>query len=140
MVKVPAQVTQVSDWYTWACRDCEATGAGRGFARQPPNFQVRASGKGDTEGSEPGRLVQDALEFNKQGAGTRQSARAPVQQQEHQVGDLLGSKYQVVELLAKGKSGLVYKVSRYLFTILQQITSALQNYSQTFVALASLSG
>lgn len=80
--------------------------------RQGQIVRVRAS-KADVEGSEPGRLVQDALEFNKPSNDNppQQSARAPIQQEERQPGDLLGGKYQVVEMLAKGKSGLVYKAS-----------------------------
>lgn len=75
-------------------------------------LRVQASGKGEPEGSEPSRLVQDALEFNNFATSPKQaSAQAPMQQEEHQPGDLLGGKYQVVKLLAKGKSGLVYKVS-----------------------------
>lgn len=81
-------------------------------SRQRHLARVQVAAKAE-EGAEPGRLVQDALEFNKSTTSPNQlSGRAPVQQEEHQPGDLLGGKYQVVKLLAKGKSGLVYKAER----------------------------
>lgn len=75
-------------------------------------LQVQAAAKSEAGDSEQGRLVRDALEFNAAQASQDQPAvpAASLQQEERKVGDLLGSKYKIVELLAKGKSGLVYKV------------------------------
>lgn len=96
-------------------------------SRQRHLARVQVTAKAE-EGAEPGRLVQDALEFNKSATSPNQlSGRAPVQQEEHQTGDLLGGKYQVIKLLAKGKTGLVYKVIAASSTHLcMQHTTALQ--------------
>ncbi len=70
----------------------------------------------DAEGSEQGRLLRDALEFNKpqvQNAAAQQPAdKAPAQSQgDFKAGELLGGKYTVVEVLGSGNVGVTYKVS-----------------------------
>jgi len=68
--------------------------------------------KQDAEGSEQGRLLRDALEFNKPRSEStikQQAGEAP--QIEYKAGDMLGNKYRVTEVLGRGKAGVTYKVS-----------------------------
>ena len=77
--------------------------------------------KQDAEGSEQGRLLRDALEFNKPPSEStikQQPGEAPADPQiEYKAGDMLGNKYRVTEVLGRGKAGVTYKVSFSLFLL-----------------------
>ncbi len=75
--------------------------------------------KQDAEGSEQGRLLRDALEFNKPRSEIKQQAdKAPAEAQvEYKAGDMLGNKYRVIEVLGRGKAGVTYKVRLSLFLL-----------------------
>ncbi|KAA6430082.1 MAG: serine threonine kinase [Trebouxia sp. A1-2] len=72
--------------------------------------------KQDAEGSEQGRLLRDALEFNKpQSESTikQQVGKPPAEPHfEYKAGDMLGNKYRVTEVLGRGKAGVTYKAER----------------------------
>lgn len=70
----------------------------------------------DSDKSERGRLISEALEFNRsqphqdrkqQPVGSDASAS----QNEVKAGHLLGGKYKVIEILGRGKAGVMYKVN-----------------------------
>lgn len=67
------------------------------------------------DGSEQGRPLRDALEFNKPPSEStikQQPGEAPAEPQiEYKAGDMLGNKYRVTEVLGRGKAGVTYKVS-----------------------------
>ena len=73
------------------------------------------------EGSEQGRLLRDALEFNKPRSGStikQQADEAPAEAQvDYKAGDMLGNKYRVIEVLGRGKAGVTYKVKFSLFLL-----------------------
>lgn len=70
----------------------------------------------DSDKPERGRLISEALEFN-QSQPQQDSKQQPVDsgaaasQNEVKAGHLLGGKYKVIEVLGKGKAGVMYKVS-----------------------------
>ena len=69
----------------------------------------------DSEDSEQGRLLRDTLEFNKHSIdepviSATTSAHKASKEVVSKPGDMLGGKYRVLELLGKGKAGLMYKV------------------------------
>lgn len=69
----------------------------------------------DSDKSEHGRLVSEALEFNQQQLPDEakqqpMSSAASTSQDDFKAGQLLGGKYTVVEVLGRGKAGVTYKV------------------------------
>ena len=74
----------------------------------------KAVAKQEAEGSEQGRLLRDALEFNKPRSEStikQQAGEALAEPQvEFKAGDMLGNKYRVIEVLGRGKAGVTYKV------------------------------
>lgn len=76
----------------------------------------KAMAKQGEEGSEQGRLLRDALEFNKPRSGStikQQADEAPAEAQvDYKAGDMLGNKYRVIEVLGRGKAGVTYKAER----------------------------
>ncbi|DBA99977.1 TPA: Protein kinase, variant 2 [Trebouxia sp. C0004] len=72
--------------------------------------------KQDAEGSEQGRLLRDALEFNKprtESTIKQQAGEAPAEPQvDYKAGDVLGNKYGVIEVLGRGRAGVTYKAER----------------------------
>ncbi len=77
--------------------------------------------KQDAEGSEQGRLLRDALEFNKprsESTSKQQAGKAPAEPEvEYKAGDMLGNKYRVIEVLGRGKAGVTYKVRFSVFLL-----------------------
>lgn len=82
------------------------------LSREQP-FSTRAMAGSDSDKSERGRLVSDALEFSRsdsQEAAEQQTKSAAPAQRDIDAGRLLGGKYTVVEVLGRGKAGVMYKV------------------------------
>ena len=81
----------------------------------------KAMAKQDAEGSEQGRLLRDALEFNKprsESTSKQQAGKAPAEPEvEYKAGDMLGNKYRVIEVLGRGKAGVTYKVRFSVFLL-----------------------
>lgn len=70
----------------------------------------------DSDKSERGRLISEALEFNQlqpQQDRKQQSvdSGALSSQNEVKAGHMLGGKYKVIEVLGRGKVGVMYKVN-----------------------------
>ena len=59
----------------------------------------------DSDKPDRGRLVPESLEFSQSGSG------ASAFQNDVKAGQLLGGKYRVIEVLGRGKAGVMYKVS-----------------------------
>ena len=79
-------------------------------------IQAMASKDKDSDKSERGRLISEALEFTQsqsQEDSKQQSlgSGASASHNDVKAGQLLGGKYKVMEVLGKGKAGVMYKVS-----------------------------
>ena len=97
-------------------RDVDAGRCGSSFhVRQRP---VQAMANKDSDKPERSRLVSDALEFDQiqshdEAANPKQHPMPSATSLPHggfKAGELLGGRYTVVEVLGRGKAGIVYKV------------------------------
>ena len=74
-----------------------------------------AGSDSDSDKSERGRLLSDALEFTRPDSSSHHPNEQPTKsavpiQRDLEAGRLLGGKYTVVEVLGRGKAGVMYKV------------------------------
>ncbi|KAL0051028.1 hypothetical protein WJX82_000878 [Trebouxia sp. C0006] len=97
-------------------RPLRTNASGRSLRPSSRKLIKKAMAKQDAEGSEQGRLLRDALEFNKPPSEStikQQPGEAPADPQiEYKAGDMLGNKYRVIEVLGRGKAGVTYKAER----------------------------
>ena len=95
---------------------CGLGAAGRSAWSYTKQRPIQAMAGKDSDKSDRGRLISEALEFT-QSKSQEESQRQPEASgasalpDDVKAGQLLGGKYRVIEVLGRGKAGVMYKVS-----------------------------